>query len=701
MPHPSPCDPARVFRFGAVYFRGQDGPPSEDWERDHRVAAEDGHTLLRHWVPWNVVEIDDGEFRLEDYDSLLELAERHGIRVVLAEMLVDFPEWLIARYPEARIETPSGGKRQSEMHVSSVNGGHRALCLNQEPVREAARRFLTTLAARYAAHPALFGFDIWNECTEYTAERLCFCGACQRAFRDFARAKYGDIRAVGEAWRRPSLTAFEQIELPRTPGLFPDFLDSIRFRNDDAQEQMRFRRIVLEAAAPSVRIVAHGNARTHADASVCVGDDFRAAENADVFGYTHYFGTRQSALLSGDIIRGAARGKEFWRAEAVGGSQWCNRRLGHPAPEMDELDDPAKIRFDALVSMACGALAYQNPRWRSLLVGPLFSAYGWYADDGSRTERSEVIRELTGWASRPEVKPVWSLEPVAADVAIVLVDEAQDFCYALNRDTAAYAGCVRGLHRGLTAAGLSVDVVKPDAVALREHHVAYVPYPVALSDATIATLLAWVEAGGHLIVEGAAGYFDERARVSPRQPSRALSAAIGAVVTKTSFALDRHDGLAMSMGGTHLPCALYRQSFAPTTAEPIGHYADGSVAALRSRCGAGTLTALGSMPSYAMLTRDEGSAWLRSLVVDSGHGPLLRIEPSVTIGRAFAGLGGHALWLLNPSQQPVVARVQWHDRLDMSGEPRALRGELVGDNTRARSAQVKIAAEDAALLLFA
>jgi len=35
--------------FGAVYFR-KTNPPRADWERDHGVAAEDGHTLFRHWV---------------------------------------------------------------------------------------------------------------------------------------------------------------------------------------------------------------------------------------------------------------------------------------------------------------------------------------------------------------------------------------------------------------------------------------------------------------------------------------------------------------------------------------------------------------------------------------------------------------------------------------------------------------------------
>jgi beta-galactosidase len=237
---------ADAFHFGAVYFRGQNNPPREDWERDHRVAAEDGHTLFRHWVPWNVVEVSPGKFVWDDYATMLDLAARHGIRVVLAEMLVDFPEWLIAAHPEARIEMASGQKRQSEMHISSVNGGHHALCLNHPAVSEAAERFLTAMADRFRGHPALLGYDIWNECTQYVAERLCFCSACQQAFRDGLKATHGDIATLAKRWHRPSLTAFDQIELPRTPVLFPDFLDSIRWRNDDAQHWMRWRRDVLK-----------------------------------------------------------------------------------------------------------------------------------------------------------------------------------------------------------------------------------------------------------------------------------------------------------------------------------------------------------------------------------------------------------------------------------------------------------------------
>ena len=652
------------FHFGAVYFRGQNNPPREDWERDHRVAAEDGHTLFRHWVSWNVVEVAPGKFDWADYDRMLDLAAKNGIRVVLAEMTVDFPEWLISAHPEARVEMASGVKRQSEVHGSSVNGGHRALCLNYAPVRDAAERFLTATASHFRGHAALLGYDIWNECTEYNAERLCFCGACQAAFREWLRAKHGDIATIAKRWHRPSLTAFDQIELPRAPGLFTDFLDSIRWRNDDAQYWMRWRRDVLRKADPQAIIIAHGNARTHADASVCVGDDFRASENCEVFGYTHYFGQGHPTLLSGDLIRSASRGKPFWRAEAIGGPQWFRRKPGEPKPSMDELDDPAAIRLDALISMATGSTAYMNPRWRSLLDGPLFGAFGWYADDGSRTAKSEEIKRLAQWSKQSDVVALWKMKPVRGDVALVLGDEAQDWCYAMQGDTNVYAACVRGLHRGLTAAGLSCDFAKPDAAQLRDHRVAYVPFPVAMSAAVAQPLVAFV----------------------------ALGELFGPIVAHSSFALDQHDGLTIQTPFGDLPCAIYRQCFKPRTGhEILGRFADGSAAIIRAKIGKGSITLVGSNPSFAMQKQvAPGSlAWFRATLQVQGPKPCSNAE---CIARYFYGESTRAIWLINPTKQELPVSIT------VPAEPRVLRGKLTDYNAKTNSAKVIIPSRDAVVL---
>jgi beta-galactosidase len=39
------------FPFGAVYFR-KSNPPREDWERDYKVAAEDGLNVFQGGPLW-------------------------------------------------------------------------------------------------------------------------------------------------------------------------------------------------------------------------------------------------------------------------------------------------------------------------------------------------------------------------------------------------------------------------------------------------------------------------------------------------------------------------------------------------------------------------------------------------------------------------------------------------------------------------
>lgn len=681
------------FHFGAVYFRGQNHPPREDWERDHRIAAEDGHSLFRHWVPWNVVERAPGAFHWDDYARMLDLAEQNGIRVVLAEMLVDFPEWLIARHPEARVEMPDGRVRQSEMHISSVNGGHRALCLNHEPVRNAAAVYLRTMAERFRGHPALVGYDIWNECTEYTAERLCFCGACQESFRVWVKARFGEIGTVAERWQRPSLTDFSQIELPRRPVLFADFLDSIRWRNDDAQFWMRWRGEVLKTADPDALTIAHGNAKTHVEASVCVGDDFRAAENCEIFGYTHYFGNGQPALLSADLIRGAAAGKPVWRAEAVGGPQWFRRKIGEAAPWMDELDDPAAIRFDALITMAGGGSAYLNPRWRPLLAGPLFDAFGWYDNEGGRTAKSEEIKRLAAWAASPSVAPVWTMRAAPGDVAIALIDEAQDWCYGMYGDPAAYGGCVRGIHRGLTAVGLSADFVKPGGLAGSAVPVAYVPFPTAMSAETMNRLLDWAESGGHLLLEACAGYFDEIGNTFPRQPSRRLGELFSGKVETSRFNLDVLGGAPMITDHGEIPCGLYRQQFrAGSDATVLAKHEDGSDAIVSRQVGKGRITWIGSNPSHAMQKGpgDEQAAFLLALL---DRGAARGTVPKGAILRRFEDETKVATWILNPGASGITLS------LPMDSEPSLLRGERMSYQAAERAVEVDIPPRDAVLLL--
>ncbi len=99
-------NPAPI-QIGASHFC-RTNPPREDWARDCAVAAEDGHTLFRHWFPWNAVEVGPGRFDCDDFDRQLDLAAQRRINTVIGEISTDYPEWLYYQYPHVRCENRHG-----------------------------------------------------------------------------------------------------------------------------------------------------------------------------------------------------------------------------------------------------------------------------------------------------------------------------------------------------------------------------------------------------------------------------------------------------------------------------------------------------------------------------------------------------------------------------------------------------------------
>jgi beta-galactosidase len=685
-----------MVHFGAVYFR-KSGPPRKDWERDHKVAADDGHTLFRHWLPWNAIEVAPGRFDWDDYDRMMDLAAKNRIRVVLAEMLVDFPEWLIRAHPDARIETRTGQKRFSEMHVSCATGGHYALCLDHPEVAKAGERFLAAMALRYRGHPALIGYDIWNECTFYTPDRLCYCEATQQGFRAWLKARWSDVRDVGRRWNRHSLTSWEDVQLSRQVALFADFLDSQRFHLDNAFEWMSWRASVLRRIDPDHAVIAHGNARTFADVATCCGDDWRAADRCDIFGYTHYFGSGSHPLLAGDLIRSASRGKVFWRAEAVGDSQWMGRQIGTPRPEMDRMHDPQNIRLDALISMACGARAYQNPRWRPLLDGPLFGSFGWYGMNGSRTERSDEIKTLAEWAHSEQARPLWQARPARGEAGILIIEEAQAHCYAAHGDTSVYGRCIQGAWRAFTDSNINVDFVR--VADLQHYEFIYLPYPVALSDQTLAAVLKWVSSGGHLVAEAAAGYFNDLAHAFEEQPSRGWSNAAGCVEGSISFGLDRMDTLVIRTTDGDVAAGVYRQSYKPGHGKSAGTFVDGTTAIVDATFGKGGIRQVGSMPSYGYWRSpaDPARKWFRNLLAFTGKGQSVSVSVPRVVTRVWQQPDGKRfLWVLNENDAEQVAVLSL--RHPATQRPTVLRGSADLLSAEESPLAVRVPGRDAVVL---
>src|SRR5947199_10583529 len=111
--------PDPIFPFGAVYFR-KSYPPEQDWERDHKTAAQMGVNTFRHWFMWASIENAPGKYDWRDYDRIVELEAQNRIKVVIAEIVNAAPEWMWDKYPHARHLDATGAESYPSVSGSSA-----------------------------------------------------------------------------------------------------------------------------------------------------------------------------------------------------------------------------------------------------------------------------------------------------------------------------------------------------------------------------------------------------------------------------------------------------------------------------------------------------------------------------------------------------------------------------------------------------
>ena len=647
------------FPYGAVYFR-KSNPPRPDWERDYRTASEDGMSIFRHWFLWSGIEVAPGEYDWEEYDRQLDLAAENGIKTIIAEMMFIAPEWAYRKFEHARFVTNEGHKLYSGMHGSCASGGAPGLCLDNEDVREAAEQFLRALVLRYRDHPGLGGYDIWNECNY--RHNTCYCPATVAKYRAWLKGKYGDLRRLGSVWHRYSYADWEDIQPPRHPQPYPDTMDWLQFRIDNAYRLMRWRADLVRGLDPDHAITAHGVAASLTRMAAGGADDWRAAAEVESYGYT--WGSSRHGdepwkqFHAVDLVRASTRGKPFWHAEAYGGPLWMAPNVLHKPRDEGRIASPEDIRYWDMVSFMCGATGLLYLRWRPLLDGPLFGAFGPYGMDGSRTDRSRMAGKVAKWTGAPEQEALWRSRPVQGEVGIVYVPETQVFTYAQQGNTGYYSESMQGTYQGFFDLNVQADWVRIDHID--EYKTLYLPYPVMLTQATADKLRKWAEDGGTLVSEGCPGYWGDGAHVGPTQPNLGLDVLFGVTESYVEFTPDLLGDLVFNLSGTPVRGGVFLQAYAPTTGTAVGWYKDGRVAAVENQVGKGKTLLLGTMAGYGYAAHpdDRSPAFYADVLAWAGVAQhVVCSEPRVK-ARLHAGEGGTYLWVANPKRQPLPVRLE-------------------------------------------
>jgi beta-galactosidase len=662
-----------VFPYGGVYFR-KSNPPEEDWEKDYQTAAELGANIFRHWFLWASIEVEPGRYDWSDYDRQMDLAEKNGIKTVIGEISNFAPEWMFKEFPEGRVVGWDQSVRYPFMNASSATGGV-AMCLDNEDVLRQAEKFQSALVYRYRDHPALLAYDLWNEM--HPAE--CYCEATLQKFRDWLKEKYGSLDTLRKAWHRYSISDWEDVQPPRRGrGAFPDAMDWSEFRRDNKHRLLQSRIELFRSLDQENLVTGHSAFVARAKSMPEVAyDDWHDATGFDVFGFT-YVASRNGnepwmLFQAVDFVRAASREKPFWHAEAEAGSLWLQPQVPGRAREDGRISDAKDVRVWNQVSMACGATGILYPRWRPLLDGPLWGAFGPMNLDGSVGPKAEMAGQVASWAnSHPEL---WKSKPVRGEIGIVWVPESSVFNHVQTGSAQYYAESLRGAYQGFFDQNIQADFVHIDH--LNEYPVIYLPYPVMLKSETVQKLISYVEKGGRLISEGLPGYFGDGGHVGEIQPNMGLDRLFGVSEKYVEFTPDLLDDLTLQVLGHEIYGRFFLQEYSAKEGSVVGHYAGGSAAAVENLYGKGKTLVIGTFPGAGyFLHHSAGTRALYKDLLDWGGVTqgVVSSDPEIK-ARYHEGPGGRYLWVINPTRTSRNTVISIHAENGQINDARNLWGK--------------------------
>jgi beta-galactosidase len=647
------ASPDLIYPFGAVYFR-KSNPPEPDWERDHKTAAQLGMNIFRHWFLWASIENSPDKYDWRDYDRMVELEAQNHIKVVIAEITNGAPEWMWDKYPQARHIDSAGNEGYPSVATGSATG-NAPMCLDNEDVRGQAEKFLTALVERYRGSPATLGYDVWNE----GSVQECFCPATQAKFREWLKAKYGTLEALGRAWHRYSFATWESIHPPRANGGYPDSLDWFAFRRDDAIRLLHWRTELIRRLDKRNKVTGHGT-------GILSEIEWRMAADVDTYGYT-WVASRHTndpwmQFHAVDLVRAAARGKPFWHAEATGGPLWMQPQVLNRPLEDGRSSDDKDVRVWSLIDMTGGASGILFTRWRPLLDGPLFGAFGPMGMDGSVTPQAEMASKLARWANAHA--DIWKSRPVKGDVGIVFVQEAEDFNRVQGgsgsgRGTAAgaYVQSLQGAYQAFFDSNIQADFVGIDHIG--EYPMIYLAYPEMLKKATADKLRDYVEKGGKLVSEGCPGYFGDSGTVGTVQPNLGLDQLFGARETYVQFTPDILDKLTLTVRNKQIGGGYFLQEYRLAGGQAVGQYGNGHIAAVEHASGSGKTLLIGTFPggsyyrNHAQATRE----FFAGLLAWAGVEPRVQSSDPEVKARLHEGRGGDYLWVVNPARTSKTVKI--------------------------------------------
>jgi len=497
---------------GVQYYRPP-FPEGKYWANDFARIKESGLDTVQLWILWSWVEPKPGEFIFDDYDSLVELAEKNDLGLILSAIAEVQPYWIHRMVPGSEMVDHMGHKvvssNRNECHFGLTPGG----CTDHVGVWQRMKVFLTQVVTRYRLSPSLRGWDAWNELRwNVQADGLvCFCNRTLAAYRKWLDDKYGGLDGLNKAWKR-RYGSWEDV----MPGKLPDrpytemmtFEHFITWRaNQHAKARYQLMKaldpnhpITVHAASPSALTV--GGTYDHA---VNRGNDWFYADDLDGVGcssFPKWAGMDDADFaIRVEFVKSAGRDKAVWLSEVQGGRAAIGYNIYLP---VDALSQQRWIWN----GIACGADTTLFWCWRDEVFGRESAGFGIAGDDGLAEERLAAMK-VTGEIVKKHGDLIAGYKSAKPEVGIMFSPQTYYLNWAQEGNSDRMMRALLGYARSLIRRCIPYLVVEEEHLdVLPGLKALFLPRTIVVGEKAEGKLADFVKGGGALICESECGAFN-------------------------------------------------------------------------------------------------------------------------------------------------------------------------------------------------
>ena len=500
-----------MINLGAQYYRPP-FPEQKYWEDDLKKMKDSGLNAVQLWFIWGWMEPAPGEFIFDDYDRLVELANKVGLRIIGSTIAEIHPCWIHRYVPGSEMITNMGHKvissARSECHFGITPGG----CFDHPDVWRLMKNFLSQVVMRYRSSADMAGWDAWNELRwDVNADGLvCYCEHTVKAFRFWLDKKYGGLDGLNSAWKRRYRQLDEVMPPKACNRPYTEIMAFQHFMNWRACMHGKARYEVLKALDPNHPITCHGGCPTPLEPaeelkfSLNRGNDWLLADHMDGIGcssfpiWSNIDDVEFAARL--DFVRSAAGQKDIWLSELQGGQA----AFGFDYQEPVKAFDQQRWLWNGIANKAQTIIFWC---WRNEVFGRESGGFGLTGDDGFADERLEALK-LTAKVIEDNSELLENYKPKDSKVGVFFSPHTYFLEWAQQANHQPVQKSLMGYARALVRLYVPYILVEEGHLeALDGLKVLFMPRTLVINEKIERRLETFIKEGGTLVCESECGAF--------------------------------------------------------------------------------------------------------------------------------------------------------------------------------------------------